>query len=107
MGISKAIYTTSLTIIKSILKSRTEDDIEKDLIDHFAGIISDSGTVDAISNKISDIVKTYRKTPFLPVTLPSLPMPFLASLKNKSSPWFSSTTEKDETVLLKHCGIFQ
>ena len=56
MGISKAIYTTSLTIIKSILKSCTEDDIEKNLIDHFAGIISDSGTVDAISNKISDIV---------------------------------------------------
>lgn len=66
MGISKAIYTTSLTIIKSILKSRTEDDIEKDLIDHFAGIISDSGTVDAISNKISDIVKTYRKNSLPP-----------------------------------------
>lgn len=66
MGISKAIYTTSLTIIKSILKSRTEDDIEKDLIDHFAGIISDSSTVDAISNKISDIVKTYRKNSLPP-----------------------------------------
>lgn len=61
MGLPKAIYTTSITIIKSILKSRTEDDIEKDLIDYFGGVISDPNIIESISNRISGIIKTYRK----------------------------------------------